>query len=103
MRTIVAGLVVRIAVPFLGFGWQAPRSQKETDRTESLLKQARAALGGDAKIKSVKSFTLTGKYRRIVGERDINGDISFDVQLPDKYVKTETMYPAPSVAITSID
>jgi hypothetical protein len=66
----------------------------EKARAEELLAQARAALGGEAKLKAVQSLTATGQLRQVIGTDDgqeqVQGDIQFDLLLPDKYKRTET-------------
>jgi hypothetical protein len=60
-------------------------------RAEELLKQARAALGGEAKLKAVRSLSASGSYRRLLQGREMSGEIEFDLLLPDKFMKTEVM------------
>ena len=66
----------------------------EKARAEELLARARAALGGEAKLKAVQSLTASGQLRQVIGTDDgqeqIQGDIQFDLLLPDKYKRTET-------------
>jgi hypothetical protein len=71
-------------------------------KAQQLLDQARATAGGE-KLKSVNSLSATGNYRRMLGEREISGEVQFEFQLPDKMMRTETMSPAPSVEITRIE
>ena len=59
-------------------------------RAEETLKQARAAIGGDDKVRSVQSMTALGKFRRSFGDRETSGEREISFQLPDKYVSTET-------------
>ena len=63
-------------------------------RAGELLTQARDALGGDAKLKAVQSLSVSGKIRQVVGgnegEEQIEGELQFDLLLPDKYMRTET-------------
>lgn len=55
---------------------------------QSLLLQARTAIGDEAKLKSVKSFSLSGN--RLYGENR-NGEIEISFLFPGKYTKRETM------------
>ena len=63
-------------------------------RAQKLLNQAREALGGEAKLEAIKSFSAAGKYRRVSqfqGQSSISeGEIGFDFLLPDKFLKTDT-------------
>jgi len=62
-------------------------------KAEQLLAQARAALGGDSNFASVQGLTATGTYQREVGDRQLNGEVTIDFQLPDKMLRTESMRP----------
>jgi hypothetical protein len=62
-------------------------------RAIELLAQARAALGGDSRLSKVQALSATGRYRREVGDRQIDGELTIDLQLPDKMLRTETMSP----------
>ncbi len=74
-------------------------AQTATGRALELLNRARVALGGE-KLKSLQSLSVTGDYRRLLGEREMSGEIQFDLLLPDKVMKIETMRPLPNVEIT---
>jgi hypothetical protein len=58
-------------------------------KAQDVLKQARAALGGDAALAKIQSVTVTGSARRTFGEREMTADVTLDLLLPDKYKRTE--------------
>ena len=60
-------------------------------RAEELLVKAREAIGGDTKIKAVKSLSLTGKFRRSSEFGNLSGRIEFDFLSPDKFINTEKL------------
>ncbi len=62
-------------------------TEPQADRAQKVLKQARAALGGEAKLKAIQSLSAAGKYRRIIQDRDISGEVEVEMLLPDKYIK----------------
>src|SRR5262245_36304160 len=74
-------------------------AQDAAAKAQQLIAQARAALGGD----KLKSLSVTGNYRRTFGQMEMTGEVSYDLLLPDKMMKTETMNPAPSLEITRIE
>src|SRR6267142_610272 len=76
----------------LTFGGYAARAAGDTKAAE-LLAQARAALGGDAKLSKVQGLSATGTYQRELGDRQVTGEITIDLQLPDKMVRTDSMNP----------
>jgi len=77
-------------------------AQDAATKARQLINQARAALGGD-KLKSLQSLSATGNYRRTLGQMEMSGEASFDLLLPDKMMKTETMNPMPGLEITRIE
>jgi hypothetical protein len=58
-----------------------------------LLAQARAALGGDKSLNRVQGLSAAGTYQREMGDRQLSGEITIDLQLPDKMLRTESMRP----------
>jgi hypothetical protein len=77
-------------------------AQDASGKANQLLGQARTSIG-DEKLNSLRSLSATGSYRRILGEREMSGEIQFDLILPDKMMRTETMSPAPGAEITRIE
>jgi len=73
-------------------GGLAARLEGDT-KTAQLLAQARAALGGEKNLAKVQALTCTGSYERTLGDRQLSGDLTFDLQLPDRMLRTETMNP----------
>ena len=76
----------------LTLGGYAARAAGDTKAAE-LVAQARAALGGESKLSKVQGLSAAGTYQRDAGERQLSGDITIDLQLPDKMVRTDSMNP----------
>jgi hypothetical protein len=72
-------------------GWVA-RANGDA-KAEQLLAQARAALGGEKNLNKVKGLTATGAYQRTQQDRQLSGEITIDLQLPDKFLRTESLSP----------
>jgi hypothetical protein len=71
-------------------------------RAEELLKQARAAVGGEEKLRVVQSLSIKGKFRRIVQEREMSGEREFDFLLPDSFMRTEALtIPGMATSVTT--
>ena len=70
------------------------KAAAQSARAQELIGQARAALGGEAKIKAVQSLTASGKLRQVMRSDDtdnqIEGEIELNFLLPDKYLRTDT-------------
>jgi hypothetical protein len=88
------------AVPALKKG--AGQSGGKTVNVQELLGQARAALGGEAKLNEVKSLTIQGDMRRVTQNQDQSGTLSLDFLLPDKYKRTETLNLIAGIEVTFV-
>jgi hypothetical protein len=85
-------LIVSLISLAMTLGGLAARAAGDT-KAEQLLAQARAALGGERNLAKVQGLSATGTYQREVGDRNLSGDITVDLQLPDKMLRTESMRP----------
>jgi hypothetical protein len=65
---------------------QAPSTD---ERSAKVLADARAALGGEAKLAAIKSFTTTGRTRRVQGDNLVPIEFEMLVELPDKYLRKD--------------
>jgi hypothetical protein len=72
------------------------------DRAEELLRQARLALGGEARIKTALSLSISGTLRRVTENQDQSGEIKLDFLMPDKFRKTETMNVIAGIELTLV-
>ncbi len=55
-----------------------------------ILAAAREALGGEAALAKVQTLSVTGATRRMMGDREIAGDVTLDFVLPDKMKRTDS-------------
>jgi hypothetical protein len=62
-------------------------------RATELIAQARAALGGDKAIAKVQGLSGAGTIQRLIGDRTVSGELTLDLQLPDKMVRTDSISP----------
>src|SRR6476646_7461490 len=62
-------------------------------RAQEILKQARAAVGGEEQLHKIQSLNSTGQYRRMIRERQLGGDREISVLLPNKYLVEDSMNP----------
>jgi hypothetical protein len=95
-KFLIAFLIIAAAMAELLPGVSG---QDAAARAQQLIAQARAAVGGD----KLKSLSVTGSYRRTFGQAEMTGEVSYELLLPDKMMKTETMNPMPSIEITRIE
>lgn len=108
MRPFVLALVLALATTSMLLD-RAPVSvnasayEDAVAKAQAILAQARAALGGEAKWKTLQSLTINGKARRVLGEREMAGEIQFDILMPDKIMKSEIMSPMHGIEITNTE
>jgi hypothetical protein len=103
-RTLIWSIAISLLwqLSTVAFADGAANDVAKTKAAE-LIAQARAALGGEKKLKSVQSITISGSFRRLLGDRETSGEVEYEILLPDKIKRSETMNPMPNVEITRID
>lgn len=97
MQRLIVSLI-SLAMTLGGFAARAAGDPK----AEQLLAQARAALGGEKNLNKVQSLTATGTYQREMGDRQLTGELTIDLQLPDKMLRTESMSPMGDATIVML-
>jgi hypothetical protein len=97
MQRLIVSLI-SLAMTLGGF---AARAAGDT-KAEALLAQARAALGGEKNLNQVQGLSAVGTYQREMGDRQLNGEITIDLQLPDKMLRTESMRPMGDATIEMV-
>ncbi|MCU1266622.1 MAG: hypothetical protein JWM21_2940 [Acidobacteria bacterium] len=63
----------------------------DDQRAQEILKQARAAIGGEEILQTIQGLVLKGQYRRIMGDRELSGDRDLSILLPDKYLIEDSL------------
>jgi len=80
MRLVHAAIALALVASPAGAG----------DPAADLLARARAELGG-AKLEKVTALSAAGEFRRLFGEREIAGDLTIDLAVPDRIRRTVEM------------
>ena len=86
MRKLILSIMAAITLPALALG-QAPDAKA---KAEQILKQARAAIGDEKKLKDLQGLSITGTARMGAGDRQMESELEIDMLLPDKIKKTTT-------------
>ena len=89
MRRLVF-LATAVLTGSIGLGVTAATQAPTAD---SVLANARKALGGEAKIAGVKTFIATGRTRQVRGENLVPIEFEIQAELPDKYSRRDE-FPA---------
>ena len=85
-------LIVSLMSIVMTLGGLAARAAGDT-KSEQLIAQARAALGGEKNLAKVQGLSAAGTYQREMGDRQLIGEITIDLLLPDKMLRTESLRP----------
>ena len=93
-------LVIYLFSLLLTLGGWAARAAGDTKAAE-LLAQARAAIGGDKQIARVSGLSCAGTLQRMLGDRSVTGEITIDMQLPDKILRTDSINPMGDVTVVT--
>ncbi len=64
-------------------------SAQDATRGAALLALAQQAVGGAKPLAAVKTLQVTGKFRRVLGGNDTEGDFDVFIELPDKFLRSE--------------
>lgn len=67
----------------------APQAPATDERAAKVLADTRAALGGEAKLAAVMSFTTTGRTQRVQGNNLLPIEFEILVELPAKYLRKD--------------
>jgi len=88
MQRVMLGLIAVMTM----LGTHGVRAAGDA-KAEELLKQARAALGGEKSIAKVEALSCAGTVQRTIGDRQVSGEVAINLQLPDKMLRTESISP----------
>jgi hypothetical protein len=58
-------------------------------KAEEVLKQARAAIGDESKLKSLQSLSFSGMTRRSFGEMQMESETEYEMIFPDKFKRSD--------------
>jgi hypothetical protein len=86
MRKQLLAMIVSITIPALALA-QAPDAKA---KAEQILKQARAAIGDEKKLKELQGLSITGMARIGAGDNQRESDLEIEILMPDKVKKTTT-------------
>jgi len=62
-------------------------------KAEEILKEVRAAIGGEDLLQKVQALAIKGTYRRMLGERQLAGDREISIGLPDRFLVEDAFNP----------
>ena len=86
MHKLATILILALVIPASALGQAADPQAKAAQ----ILKQARAAIGDESKLKAVQSLTAVGNQRITFNGRQLESEVEVDLLMPDKVLRTTT-------------
>ena len=86
-RSLSRSLVVAVLSLVFAGGAHAQDAAKGA----SLLAEARKALGGEDKLRAVKTLEMKGDFKRAAGQNTVEGDLEIRIERPDKMRRDEDL------------
>lgn len=73
--------------------WAAGLDAQDAAKGTALLAEARQAVGGDERLRAVKTLDVRGEFKRVAGQTTIDGELHVRIALPDKLRRDEDLSP----------
>lgn len=86
MRSKLIGLGIAITAVLSASLIEPARAD---DKAHEVIKQVRAAIGGESKLDSITSLEMSGKVTRSLGDKSVTNEFTLSVLLPDKFKRVE--------------
>jgi hypothetical protein len=87
MKSVRHALIAAALVPLAAISLAAAPGD---DKVSEIVTLTRAALGGQ-KVEAVQTLAATGEFRRLLGERELNGELTVEMMVPGRLKRTEEM------------
>ena len=103
-RTTVIALLMALSMA-LSVSKRIEGQTKDPEKGAALLADARRALGGDERLRAVKTLDVRGDFRRLAGQTTIEGELQVRVEFPDKLRRDEDLSPpggGPAIVRTEV-
>jgi hypothetical protein len=85
---VVSVLIVALAISGSVYAGQ---NQDAVAKAATILAETRKALGGEDKLAAITRLEAKGTVRRGAGEVNLEGDLELSVELPNKYLRKESI------------
>ena len=82
--TLIALLMLSIAPGIEG-------QTKDPEKGAALLAEVRAALGGEDRLRAIKTLDVRGDFKRLAGQMTVEGELQIRLELPDKLRRDEDL------------
>lgn len=96
MRVVLFTLLLALTLPVIGLA-----QGKSDEKAAAVLKQAREAIGSEAKLKSLQTLSANGSRRFSMGQFNGEGEVEVEIVMPDK-IRTASGFSSPMGEVTTI-
>jgi outer membrane lipoprotein-sorting protein len=83
-------VVSAFAVLGLLAGFESRSAAQDSEKGATLLAEARKALGGEDKLRAIKTVQAGGTFKRTAGNNTLEGDFELFIEQPSRYRRNET-------------
>ncbi len=108
-RGVIPGEMQRTtAISLLMALWVAPGIEgqtKDPEKGAALLAEARTAVGGDERLRAIRTLDVRGEFKRLAGQATIEGELQVRLELPGKLRRDEDLSPpggGPAIVRTEV-
>jgi hypothetical protein len=91
MRSVISAVAIVIVASLVRFDGISYSPLAAQDRVAAIVSAARKALGGEDRVTGLKGLTAEGPFRRSMGGRDMEGNVTVTIARPDKMKRVEEM------------
>ena len=71
-------------------GFESRLHAQDAEKGASLLAEARKAIGGEDKLRAIKTVQANGTFKRTAGTNTLEGDFEIFIEQPNRYRRNET-------------
>jgi outer membrane lipoprotein-sorting protein len=71
-------------------GFESRLHAQDAEKGASLLAEARKAIGGEDKLRALKTVQANGSFKRTAGNNTLEGDFEIFIEQPNRYRRKET-------------
>src|ERR1051326_2437298 len=93
VRTYLVGVCLTAQVGVALYAQNGPQTPVPTpvvtNNADAVLAASREALGTEKRIAGVKTIVATGRTRQVQGDNLVPIEFEINIELPDKYVRTD--------------
>lgn len=96
MTTVLRDVLIVLFSVSLGIPGPVWNGEQDANKAPAVMAKCRETLG----LAKLKTLEISGNYRQVLGERELNGEIVINAMMPDKFMKVVTSSLVPGMEMT---